>query len=626
MCTVTNNAIKNYIKRDAPGYAVLVSGAWGVGKTYQVRESLSTKKYYYVSLFGASTKYDVYDAIISELARWSAGAIRTKVNKRLSCFAKCAAIAKNWIWRNTSFFRRLKIRPQFISVAIRAIPGVVRLGVLDQIESGSIIVFDDVERSKLKPRELFGIFDYFLTTHQCKVILLCDESALKKRAGYKNYLMTKEKTIGHTIVAEPQIDQAYDSFVSGLGKYGASFLKKQKPTILDVFRQSGCKSLRILKQVVTGLRDLYMVLSNDHLNNSEGVNCIVSTFCAFEIGIQSGRLQPNDLKFRFKQHPIDEMTISNEDKELPMNQSIIDESRRYASMDLASDIFSDEALHEMFVSRRYDKSIITDSINESEHYNDIANTRPWRILINFENHDDETLRRAHKDMQDDFKSRSVGSIGEMLHMFSLHMYFSEGNEDGISVENIENECERYIQDVLEEGGIVVDEPNSIFHMISFGYKNFGYFTRPSYLENFERLRVRLREAVEEAVKMQSVQRGETLLQDIASAPRECCQNVSRKLYSKEGQFQALVFPFIDPAQFVDVWLSIPEKHWGDVSMMLSTLFSHKRDYSFSSKHLGWLKSVADILREKQQSVSGLRRIRVRHMIDYIKHTAEGIAK
>ena len=61
-------ALVDYVRLEhAPHYAVLVTGPWGIGKTYVVRRCLDEAKlengYYYVSLFGAETKSDIDAAI-----------------------------------------------------------------------------------------------------------------------------------------------------------------------------------------------------------------------------------------------------------------------------------------------------------------------------------------------------------------------------------------------------------------------------------------------------------------------------------------------------------------------------------------------------------------------------------
>ena len=44
--------LEYYCSLEVPQYAVLVTGDWGTGKTYQVRKILPKDKAYYVSLFG----------------------------------------------------------------------------------------------------------------------------------------------------------------------------------------------------------------------------------------------------------------------------------------------------------------------------------------------------------------------------------------------------------------------------------------------------------------------------------------------------------------------------------------------------------------------------------------------
>ena len=52
---------------NAPGYAVLVTGEWGTGKTYQVKEALAEEERYYVSLFGLQSPHDVHSAVFAAM-------------------------------------------------------------------------------------------------------------------------------------------------------------------------------------------------------------------------------------------------------------------------------------------------------------------------------------------------------------------------------------------------------------------------------------------------------------------------------------------------------------------------------------------------------------------------------
>ena len=67
-----------YIDLDRPGYAVLVTGDWGVGKTYQVRNALEGNDYIYVSLFGLESADEVYLEVLSKADPGAANRVKLK--------------------------------------------------------------------------------------------------------------------------------------------------------------------------------------------------------------------------------------------------------------------------------------------------------------------------------------------------------------------------------------------------------------------------------------------------------------------------------------------------------------------------------------------------------------------
>ena len=47
--------LEYYLSLESPGFAVLVKGPWGTGKTFQVKKFIPEAKRYYVSLFGVDS-------------------------------------------------------------------------------------------------------------------------------------------------------------------------------------------------------------------------------------------------------------------------------------------------------------------------------------------------------------------------------------------------------------------------------------------------------------------------------------------------------------------------------------------------------------------------------------------
>ena len=66
---------------EKPGYAVLVVGEWGIGKTYQIKESLKEDEYYYVSLYGIQDSASIHAEVVSS---WIKGKNDSTIRKLVS--------------------------------------------------------------------------------------------------------------------------------------------------------------------------------------------------------------------------------------------------------------------------------------------------------------------------------------------------------------------------------------------------------------------------------------------------------------------------------------------------------------------------------------------------------------
>ena len=67
MTTQLEHFLNYYMNTEAPGYAVLVTGDWGTGKTFQVCHYLAEKERWYVSVYGLGSANDIHSAILSQI-------------------------------------------------------------------------------------------------------------------------------------------------------------------------------------------------------------------------------------------------------------------------------------------------------------------------------------------------------------------------------------------------------------------------------------------------------------------------------------------------------------------------------------------------------------------------------
>ena len=196
-----------YIDLDNPQYAVLLRGNWGCGKTYFIKNLIKTwekpdssqsqdsilLKPIYVSLNGISDTSTINDKI------------RAAISPLLySKGMKVAKIVLQGLLKTTTkidlnFDKDDKADGNFSF-------NIDTLSIFDSqneaIKGKRILIFDDLERCKIKSDEIFGYINNFVELSECKVILLTDEEKIKAKyingnseIDYKDF---KEKVIGQT--------------------------------------------------------------------------------------------------------------------------------------------------------------------------------------------------------------------------------------------------------------------------------------------------------------------------------------------------------------------------------------------------------------------------------------------
>ncbi len=151
-----------YQELQEPGYAVLVTGAWGVGKTHQVRQYVKEDDCYYVSLFGLQEPNEAHAAVYAayapnlkklEVIVGAAG----DAAKNVGGLASLGGAAAEWL--NATMRRN--------------------------VQPDRTLVFDDIERCGMSLEQLMGVVSTYVEHLGFRVILIADEDRLQeKHDGY----------------------------------------------------------------------------------------------------------------------------------------------------------------------------------------------------------------------------------------------------------------------------------------------------------------------------------------------------------------------------------------------------------------------------------------------------------
>ena len=235
--------VKDYLTRETNN-ALLITGEWGVGKTYFFNnilskeiEKVSTKenesvkyKPIRVSLSGVTSIDDIERRIVAEL--YPSLNKGTKIGKGIFKFLLSVPKIKEYI------------------------PEIPNSDVIDSETDNLVICFDDLERrSKTFPIDsLIGYINNLTENNNLKTIIIANTNKIED----KSFDEIKEKLIGREIEYKINIQEVFDTLIQSefqsFSEY-TKFLQKEKNFICSFFQDY--KNIRTLKFILTRYHDIH---------------------------------------------------------------------------------------------------------------------------------------------------------------------------------------------------------------------------------------------------------------------------------------------------------------------------------------------------------------------------------
>ena len=235
--------VKDYLTRETNN-ALLITGEWGVGKTYFFNnilskeiEKVSTKenesvkyKPIRVSLSGVTSIDDIERRIVEELY--------PSLNKGLK-----------WGKGILKFVLSVPKIKEYI-------PEIPNSDVIGSETDNLVICFDDLERrSKTFPIDsLIGYINNLTENNNLKTIIIANTNKIED----ESFDEIKEKLIGREIEYKINIEEVFDTLIQSefqsFSEY-TKFLQKEKNFICSFFQEY--KNIRTLKFILTRYHDIY---------------------------------------------------------------------------------------------------------------------------------------------------------------------------------------------------------------------------------------------------------------------------------------------------------------------------------------------------------------------------------
>lgn len=274
----------------SPEYAILITGEWGVGKTWFMKQYLSDRKvkHLYVSLNGVSTFSEIEDQFFEQLHPVLASKPMKIASK---VFKGILKTAMNIDWNGDGK----------VDASVSSNVPDINLPEYFRSADDKLLVFDDLERCVMPIPSILGYINQFTESNGLKAIILANENEIIKADQQHDekcrpYLLIKEKLIGKTfnILSDP--NDAIISFAEQISDANVKdILLDNAVTVLSIYTISDYHNLRHLRQSILDFERFFNYLPNNIACHQKLTEHIISIFFAISIELKKGYITYRDL-------------------------------------------------------------------------------------------------------------------------------------------------------------------------------------------------------------------------------------------------------------------------------------------------------------------------------------------
>lgn len=279
--------------KNSPEYAVLLKGDWGCGKTWFIKNyfkklEASQKRYLYVSLYGVTSYTEIENSFFQQLhpilshkgmalaGKILKGALKATIKVDLDGDGKPDV-------SNTSNVPDINL-PDYLSNA-----------------DGNILVFDDLERCRIKKQDMLGYINHFVEHQGFKVIIIANEEDIKSKDDPKDkaetqYKIVKEKLIGKSFEIVSCFDDSFKEFIKVIERrLIIKFLNDNFDTVKDCYTASEYNNLRHLKQSLWDFERFSSEIPDVKFNNEGFGKHLLQLFLSLSFETKSAFIDPEEI-------------------------------------------------------------------------------------------------------------------------------------------------------------------------------------------------------------------------------------------------------------------------------------------------------------------------------------------
>lgn len=308
----TIEEIENYIEEQDQNGALLVTGKWGSGKTYlirQIEKKLNQEPknlMAVVSLFGIEDTNTLskkvkeavaYAQTFNKAEKSGKGHIAKGVNIAKQLSEKAAAFGELFDFGKIK--KIAKSANMLLSIDIHDFLPIEKevycivAGEEQPVKKKLVLVFDDFERCKIGVIDLLGIINTYVEDKRIKTIVIASEDNIEDEENYKTF---KEKVVERTVKLDVEYrriqQEMIEDYKTETSEY-KEFLKKESPKLFQVFEESGSRNLRTFKSCLIDFERVYGLWHSLKLP-TDGMGEALYVFVAYLFEVKGGNYKKMD--------------------------------------------------------------------------------------------------------------------------------------------------------------------------------------------------------------------------------------------------------------------------------------------------------------------------------------------
>lgn len=579
-----------------PGYAVLLKGKWGTGKTWFINQTLNSfaqkdGKYLYVSLYGVTSFEEIEDEFFKQLHPLLSSKSMALTGKIAKGLLKATLKIDLDGDGNTDG-----------SVSAQA----PELNLPDYLTntSGFIIVFDDLERASINLESLLGYINHYVEHQGYKVIIVANEEEIlahqEQRDDFKlAYRRIKEKLVGKTFEINPDLNGALVNFISEVKSTSAQELyNKNIKLISEIYESSQYQNLRHLKQALWDFERFLSFVSPDASSKDGLLDHLLKIFLILSFEIKSGNILPKDISNFKTAYFSDLFDRDSKNKEETPYQRV---SNKYKSVCL-SDLLVEESIWVDFFDRGCcSEERVQESLEKSEYYR-TEKTPDWVRLWHSMDLSDREFTTALASVENDFFEMKYSELGVVRHVTGIFLWLSDLGLVKKTRREILVFSFSYIDHLKDAGNLnsPVSSRPRFGEYESWG--GLGFYEKES--NEFKELNEYIDQLSKQAIIEDYPTAGDELIHLISEDPKLFYRKVVLCNDSDNIYYEIPIFQYIEPEKFVEAFVNAIPDSRNTICYAFSERYKFDNFNASLFTELEWLRNVIRILEEKRQLLEG----------------------